>query len=309
LFLLLVVVFAFPLAAQVNDTYVIPAVGNIAGANGTVWASDLNIFNPQPYPLKVTLVYLPLGGEAGKTVRFTVDSNSNAVADNVLREVFDVAGTGSLLVATLAADNPGVENDPVARAFLVTSATYNNAHTGTYGQAVPPLWAGLQDYSDLISAVANGVRNDSTGFTGFRANIGAVNLGRFSAKMRVWVYDSLGNTIARDIPYTIPPQGYIADRLPVMVDRGSVEFFVDDPYKDAVVFPYVSVIDNRSGDPQYFNPTLLAVPSILYKGAMAAKPVGKKIDSAIAQRVISTTRDLGEATVVRALNGENRISR
>lgn len=297
---------AGPLAAQVNDTYVIPAVGNTPGANGTVWASDLNIFNPQSYPLKVTIVFLPTGGSTGSTIQFTVESNSNAVSDNVLQEVFEATGTGSLLVATMAADNPTVPNDPLARAILVTSSTYNNAPSGTFGQAVPGVWAGLQDYSDKISSIANGVRdngipNSQPQSSGFRANIGAVNLGRYSATMRVWVYDSLGNTIASDIPYTVPPQGHIQDRLPIAVDRGSVEFFVDDPHKDAVVFPYVSVIDNGSGDPQYYNPVLLASASILTKGsmAMAQQQIGKKLDNAIAAQVISSAKFLGEVSVVR----------
>src|SRR5512139_335600 len=101
LFSLLFAALAVPLAAQVSDTYVIPAVGNTPGDNGTVWATDLNIFNPQTYPLKVALVFLPTGGSTGSTLRFTVEANSNAVADNVLKEVFDASGTGSLLVATL----------------------------------------------------------------------------------------------------------------------------------------------------------------------------------------------------------------
>ena len=40
---------------------------------------------------------------------------------------------------------------------------------------------------------------------------------------------------------------HVQDSLPVQVDRGSVEFFVDDATKQAVVFPYISVIDQLSG--------------------------------------------------------------
>jgi len=81
----------------------------------------------------------------------------------------------------------------------------------------------------------------------------------------------------------------------VQVDRGSIEFFVDDPSKQAVVFPYVSVIDQLSGDPTYQSPTLLATPGVLF-GKMAIDPtaIGKKIDNNFARGVRSTADRIGE---------------
>ncbi|HEY6844055.1 MAG TPA: hypothetical protein VI391_07800, partial [Thermoanaerobaculia bacterium] len=115
----------------------------------------------------------------------------------------------------------------------------------------------------------------------------AVNLGRSSVKMTLSVYDADGNTIKKDIPFPLPPLGHIQDSLPVQVDRGSIEFFVDDSTKQAVVFPYVSVIDNKSGDPQYQSPTLLATPSVLFQKAA-------KIDVAFARKVRASAIRLGE---------------
>ena len=39
---------ALPLAAQVNDTYVIPVSANASGAFGTSWLTQFSVFNPQP---------------------------------------------------------------------------------------------------------------------------------------------------------------------------------------------------------------------------------------------------------------------
>jgi len=228
-----------------------------------------------------------------------VPANSVAFSDNVLADLFNHEGGGALLVAVFPEDNPGVPDTVVSRAFLVNSNTFNNARSGTFGQTVPGVWAGLQDFkTDGISAVAHGVRNLSS--QGWRANVGAVNLGRGSVTMRLNVYDIDGHTIAHDIPFVIPPLGHLQGSLPVQVDRGSVEFFVDDPNANdpdnfAVVFPYISVIDNLSGDPSYQSPSLLATPSVLFKkGISDPASVGRKIDLSLARQVRDSVARLGE---------------
>ena len=181
-----------------------------------------------------------------------------------------------------------------------SSNTFNNSRSGTYGQTIPGIWTGLQDYAtDHISAVAHGVRNLSA--QGWRTNVGAVNLGRESVRMRVTVYDYDGRTLQSNIPFTIPPLGHLQDTLPVQVDRGSIEFFLDDPGKDAVVFPYISVIDQFSGDPAYQNPVLLAGPKSLFaKGVLKPTEIGKKIDLTTARQVRANADRIGEVEMPKA---------
>jgi hypothetical protein len=264
--------------AQVNDTYVIPASGNTPGQFGTRWQTEISIFNPQAYELTVSVTLLPTGGGKGSETAIRIPANAVAHYYNLLGTVFNYTGGGSLLVATLPEDNPTVPNDVLSRSFLVTSQTYNNTSAGTFGQTIPGTWVGLQDFANEgVSAVAHGVSNSSR--QAWRTNVGAVNLGRTSVVMRVTVYDYDGNTILKNAPFTVPPMGHVQDRLPVEVDRGSVEFFVDDPTLDAVVFPYVSTIDQLSGDPRYQTPALLASARYLYgkKATVAPDAVGRKI--------------------------------
>lgn len=293
-FLLLFAVSAF---AQINDTYVIPVAGNTPGAFGTRWMTQFSVFNPQSYALKVSVTFIPTLGGRGQEALVRVPANAVAFSNNVLSDVFNLTGGGALLVATFPEDNPGVPNDVISRAFLVTTNTFNNASTGTFGQTIPGVWAGLMDFAtDGISAIAHGIRNDSR--QGWRANVGAVNLGRSSVTMRLNVYNIDGAVVARNIPFTIPPLAHMQDTLPVQVDRGSVEFFVDDSTKDAVVFPYVSVIDQLSGDPTYQSPTLLATPKVLFgKGAIDPTSIGKKIDNAYARSVRATADRIGEVSL------------
>ena len=281
-------------SAQVNDTYVIPVAGNTPGAFGTRWMTQFSVFNPQSYELKVSVTYVPTLGGQGLEALIRVPANAVAFSNNVLNDLFSVSGGGALLVATFPEDNPTVKNDVISRAFLVTTNTFNNSSSGTFGQSIPGIWTGLQDFTtDGISAVAHGIRNIAA--QGWRANVGAVNLGRSSITMRVNVYDIDGKVLARDLPFTIPPLAHIQDSLPVQVDRGTVEFFVDDSTNQAVVFPYVSVIDQLSGDPTYQSPTLLASANVLFgKGVLEPTSIGKKIDIRFAREVRSNATRVGE---------------
>ena len=306
----LLVFLAVPLAAQVNDTYVIPAAANTPGLYGTRWMTSFSVFNPQPdYPLTVSVTYIPSADSTpGKSleVTFTVPPNATALSDNILDDLYGVSGTGALLVATFPEDNPKVPNSVLARAFLVTSSTYNNSSTGTYSQTIPGVWAGLQNFNtDGISAIAHGVRNSDR--LGWRSNIGAVNLGRSNVTLNVWIRDRDGRTIIKNAPLNIPPLSHRQVAMPAEVNGGSIEFQVDDPGKDAVVFPYVSTIDRLSGDPTYQTPTLLASAKVLFKMGLPAfadtTSIGTKIGLQQARVLRANSTSMGWVSVMQTPAG------
>ncbi|HYO78094.1 MAG TPA: hypothetical protein VE010_16665 [Thermoanaerobaculia bacterium] len=300
---------AVPAFAQVNDTYVIPAAANARGAFGTHWMTRFSIFNPQlDYPLVVSVTYLPTGGAQGIEELIELPPNSLAYSDNILQDLFDVnSGSGALLVAAFAEDNPGVADEVLARSFLVTTDTFNNHPSGTYGQTIEGTWTGLLDYDvDLISSVAHGIRHGGK----WRTNVGAVNLGRCVANLLINVYDADGRKILNQAPYALPPLGHMQDRLPVAVENGTIEFFVSDPCANdddryAIVFPYTSTIDQQSGDPTYQSPKLLATANVLYAKGRKVDPhaLGKKIDSAYARNVREQAERRGRASLKKTATG------
>ena len=299
-FVALLFLFALPLVAQINDTYIIPAAANVPGLFGTRWMTQLSIFNPQlDYSLKVSVTYLPTDGGRGLEALITVPANSVAFADNSLSEIFNINGSGALIVATFPEDNPNVPDNVVDRAFLVTTNTFNNSPSGTFGQTIPGTWTGLQDYTtDGISAVAHGIRHIAK--FGWRTNFGAVNLGATPVTLRVNVYDAKGNTLVKNATYTIPAQAHMQRQLPVEVDHGSVEFFVDDSTKKAALFPYTSTIDQLSGDPTYQTPTLLATAKSLFAASKKTTDVtslGKKIGNAEARVARESAMRIGEVSL------------
>lgn len=297
--------------AQVTDTYVIPVSANVQGANNTRWLTQFSLMNPHTdYALKVNLTLLYTGGAEGPSVDITLPPNAVFITDDVLSDVFETTGSGAILVATFPEDNPGVPNDVTSRAFLVNSNTYNNATSGTYGQTIAGVWAGLLDVdTDGISAIAHGIDNSSR--LKFRTNVGATNLGVCSVTVLVNVFDADGNRILNEAPLVVPPYGHIQDRLPVTVEGGSVEFLVEDPCANdnqryAVVFPYTSTIDDLSGDPRYQSPALLASPGLIFgKKAVTADAtkVGKKLDTTYARTVRAHAIRHGEVSLVRGERG------
>jgi len=286
---------ALTASAQITDTYVVSASANSPGAFGTRWATQFSVMNPQTYALKVNVTFLPTGGGQGLTKTFNVPANAVAFSDNILDDLFGITGTGALTVATFAEDNPGVKDDTFSRSFLLTTDTYNtDSLGGTYGQTIPGAFATyLVNFADDgISGLAHGIRNDDA--HGWRANVGAVNLGRSNVSLLVSVYDIDGNTILNKQPMNIPGLGHAQARLPVFVDRGTVEFFVTDPSHDALVFPYVSVIDAYSGDPKYQAATLFAKPSSLFKGAPTTNAIAnRKLSNDRARAARDAAKNLG----------------
>ncbi|HEX7705183.1 MAG TPA: hypothetical protein VF701_01880, partial [Thermoanaerobaculia bacterium] len=279
---------------------------------GTNWMSRISIFNPHlNYTLTVSMTYLPTGGSPGIEKLIDIPANSTFWSDNVLWDVFRVSQRGgSLLLATFPDDNPGVPDNVISRSFLVTSDTFNNVPSGTYGQTIPGTFTGLMDIdTDGISSISHGITN-STQFR-WRTNVGAVNIGRCEVTLRVSVYDDEGRTVLNAAPFGVPPLGHIQHLLPVQVNSGTVEFWVEDPCAThpvdyAVVFPYTSTIDELSGDPRYQSPTLLASAGSLYNAKTAKidpHSIGKKIDVSYARGIREQAERRGKAQLVRTPTG------
>jgi hypothetical protein len=305
----LICLVSLPVFAQLNDTYVVTAAANLSGGNNTRWLTQLSIFNPHlDYALNVSVTLLLPDGSEGPEKLIRVPANSTFITDDVMTDVFNRTGSGALLLATFREDNPGVEDTIVARAFLVSSNTYNNATDGTYGQTIPGVWAGLLDVdTDGITSVAHGIDNSTR--LKFRTNIGAVNLGACDVTVRVSVFDADGKVLLNEAPFIVAGYGTVLDRLPVTVEGGSVEFLVEDPCANddnryAVVFPYTSSVDDLSGDPRYQTPVLLATANVLYgKKAVDPTTLGTKITSEHARKVRDNARREGTVSLTRSERG------
>lgn len=315
---LLTLLASTPASAQVNDTYAIPAVAHQPGAAGTAWRSALHLFNPHTYTLVISVTFLRTHGEIGDEVIVELGPNESISTDDVLDEWFGTTGGGSLLLATFPEDNPGVSDDTISRSFVARSKTYNVTPTGgSYGQEVPGVWAGLLDFEfDGITSIAHGVTHSGVpGLSGFRTNVGGVNLGDETVVLLLTVYDSAGNPIAdtfnQPLEFLLHPYAHEQQGLPIAGVDLTLEFLLDDPSQQSVVFPYVTVVDNRTGDAEFIHPTLLAAPSVLFNGVSGASRLetkseqrGREITIDDARRARARTARVG---TIRSEGGEVRV--
>jgi hypothetical protein len=236
------------------DTYVIPAVGHVEGANGATWMSDLSIRNFSASPLIVQLIVIESGFET---------------ADNVypLMSAADDDGTitvvpgGTVQLRDIMRNHRGSTNNLGAlivganAPFAVTSRAYSNSML--LGQTVPA----TRDFLDnsfgtadnTATAYIPGIVNNAAA----RTNVGFVaGSAGSSAPMtvEVSVRNGAGGVVGtRSI--TIPAGRYahmqfpVASFAPGQFDIGSADFRITEG--EGVVVPYASVIDNTTREATY----------------------------------------------------------
>jgi hypothetical protein len=215
----------------------VAGVAHNPGAGGTLWRTDVTLVNPADRAVAATLRFRA----PGLTASHTVDLAAHAAADlpNVLESVLGVGAresrSGSLEVA---ADT----------ALVVTSRTYNDTATGTFGDLYPAL--------DERQALAVGQRGTIVGVQrgdAFRTNVGALNLGAAPCSARFTVLDHFAAEIGSATPPPVPAGGWWQqfDALAAFSDRpgDAVTLTVNPLDEGCMLWVYASLVDARTGDP------------------------------------------------------------
>jgi hypothetical protein len=200
-------------AARVRSGF-FPAIHS-AGANGTLWRTDLWLSNTgstsEPVVLSVASTTVPPRGAV------------------VIRDVLGNRDGPPLMV--LGATTTSV---------LMTSRTYNVGSNGTFGQFVPPSTVAIRRGDAPATLI--GIESS----TAFRTNIGLMAL--VPATVRLIAYDAAGREVWRS---DVPAESLIQLPLPAALPTGRVTAEVIAG--SGAVIPYASIVDNVSGDPIYIN--------------------------------------------------------
>ncbi|MCG6963541.1 MAG: hypothetical protein LJE95_09775 [Acidobacteria bacterium] len=221
-------------------TLYIPASAHLSGAVGTDWRTDLELHNPGPGLVSVTIALLERdqGNSQPITRTVAVNARESLRFDDVLQTLFSFSGAAALRLTLSAGE------------VLAASRTYNDQPDGTYGQLVPALKAeeafGGNEEARLIQ-LSQSIPDSS----GFRTNIGLLNLGASSSYVNIGLYDRHGASLGSLAEYLKPLEFKQLDKVFRRVTTAAVE----DGY--AVItsmgpfLAYASVIDNRTGDPVF----------------------------------------------------------
>ncbi len=235
-------------------SYRIPGVVRTAGKAGTLWRSDLVIYNPSTSARSVRVGYSWL--DAGGTNRTSAASIPFAAGQIVqwvdfVRVWLGLAeGDSDPYVSSFVDVSPADANaDPL----LVTARTYNNQPTGNVGLSVPGYTgADAASGSGAVKRLAfAGLRSDSN----FRSNVALflasgpnVNNGGASVK----VYDANGTFLTSTSIGLTPASPFIQVSIDSLIAASPgntsalavvVENLVGSP-----ISGYATVVDNRSGD-------------------------------------------------------------
>jgi hypothetical protein len=249
--------------AQLAADWMVPAAAHNRGSKNTFWRTDLSLHNPHEYDLPVVVQALP-----SDTVNFDVPTISVTIYPWETVNLWDLLGPGVFdldgSAAILAYADPSLRCDPIEDChFLVTSRTYTpeqGGGVGEYGLTIPG--AAISSATDWSTfSYAAGVLNDGDAF---RCNAGVASWTPDWTRVRLDVQDADGQIVTSEV-FDVPPFGHVQRRLLASGYGGSLVFYLESGPGDALVFPYATVVNQRTGDASY----LSAAPSVV--GASAAK--------------------------------------
>ena len=219
--------------------YLVPASARLAGVADTNWSSDLVLSNPGDEPIHATVAALvrDRANPSPTTVRYDLAPGETLRIADVLGAFEIESGAAALLIS---ADHP----------LVVVSRTFNSVASGTYGQFIPGVLveqatvpgtkaylAGLMEYGE---------------HTGYRSNLGLVNLEDHPVSVTVQLHDADGNPLGTARRYTLEAREYIQrTRVLREVTNADVPMAWAELSAGGRFIAYVSVVDNASGDPVY----------------------------------------------------------
>ena len=225
---------------------VVPVSAQSEGVGGSIWRTELTLFNAGSEGVHANLIFVPGAGGQVRTGTQFLSPRQSVTYPNVLRDVFGMtAGSGAIAIEAVgAAATPDLK---------ITSRTFNDAASGTYGLAVPDVFASELQQTLYLTGLAS--------TTDFRTNLGLVNRGEAPVAAALTLYGAGGNVLASSslsIPAGSFQQEALQTYFPSISGRSlpamSMRVVANAANSLSV---YASVVDNRTHDPIY----LSAVPA------------------------------------------------
>jgi hypothetical protein len=209
----------------------IAAVAHAAGANGTNFISDVQLFNNGSTTANVMTIFTPSGADGSlrfAAVRVVIGPQQTITLSDVVTSAMQSAGTGQLEFSGDTAN------------LVISSRTYTTSPNGTYGESIPsstdPLVTGD------VGTIALLLNSQE-----FRSNVGFAEVAGGSGVVHFQLVDLVGNTVgAADYPAV--PFTHFQTAMPVNFDAVRVDVTVTGT---ARILAYGSVVDNQSGDGIY----------------------------------------------------------
>ena len=255
-------------SAPPPDSLIIPAVGHAAGANDSLFESDVRVANvgatPQKYQLNFTLTGTD-GTQSGQSSTIDIDPGATMALDDILTNFFGIgsdggSATGTLEIRPLNSPTSNLTTSVTPSVTTVASSrTFNTTPNGTFGQFIPAV-----PFSQFIGKSSVLSLQQIAQSTAYRTNFGLVEAAGESASVLVHVFDNSGHEIAQ-IPETLQPgehrqmNNFLAANGISTLSDGRLE--VEVTSTTGKVTAYASVVDNLTNDPLLVSPVLKGTAS------------------------------------------------
>jgi hypothetical protein len=254
------------------ESLIVPAVGHAAGANNSLFESDVRITNVSAQAMKYLLNFTLSntdGTQSGQSTTIQVEPGGTMALDDILANFFGIGAdgggaTGTLEIRPQSTTSSSTTLGTTAKTAFQTvasSRTYNTTPTGTFGQFIPAI-----PYSQFL-AKGGGVLSlqQVAQSAAYRTNFGVVEASGAKADVLVHVFDNSGVEVASPIPISLQPgehkqiNAFLAANGITLSD-GRLEIEVTSA--TGKVTAYASTVDNFTNDP------LLVLPVL--KGALSS---------------------------------------
>jgi len=226
--------------AAVPYRALVSVITQAAGVGGSSWRTELTIFNAGNEAVTPSLIFFPGAGGQVQTRPIYRAPKQSVTYANALSEIFGLVNSAG----ALGIEADGVLSSPDLR---VSSRTFTDSATGTYGQAVGGVMS-----DDLPSTVyLTGLESDAS----FRTNIGFVNRSGAPVGATVELFDGTGTRVATGT-MTFPANNFQQTPLTSLFPNlASAQYQALSMRVTAgaanAISTYASVVDNRSQDPVY----------------------------------------------------------
>jgi len=227
-------------------TSITPGVGHVGA-----WRSDVTIFNPDDRDeAKFDLEYFDSTGlSQGLATNITLGRLQAKNYGDLLREASlftpappDGLGMLKLTTRTQQAVYP-----------LTFSRTYNDKGTGgTFGQGIFGIAPSRANVTPGKSAIIAGVRSSAN----YRTNIGLTNTTGTGVNVRVQLLDPNTGAVADTRTYSLAGYASVVE-LWRFDSVATGAFRIDITAGSGAVWAFASVIDDKSGDPEYVPATMI----------------------------------------------------
>ena len=223
--------------AAAEETTWVAAAAHTPGLEGALWRTDLAVLNLCPISATVEIRLHMAGSMASES--FTIPAGEQQVFPDIVGSLTSEDATGSIEIIS----DIGV---------TATSRTFNQAATGTFGQALDGVVSddGLGEGEAFVLQQLG--ENDA-----FRTNVGALNMGSEAASVSVALYDRLGSEVGT-VELNVPAGRTVQENQVYRNRFGRSDivggYAVVTATSGSGVWPYASVVDNRTGDPTTITP-------------------------------------------------------